>query len=210
MPPAQGGRPLHRVAGSARLAIVPSTELVLPEQLWIDVSGSGQTPAETAEVPVFDDENGLPAGGLWTSSYSDGSSEYVRRMLLVLDGFMALAPRRAWLLTPEPATVFEVDDTGAESELRAIAPGAPFWPQLAGRFDAVHMTAKGALAFPSTPAPGDIPPEGGAAKLAKMHAARGPLDFWEAERTIWFRWLFSSARRIEDVAFPLLSPHIVA
>lgn len=179
-------------------------ETALPRQLWIDINGSGQTPQETVEIPVSDDLNSLPMGGLWTSTYSLGSSEYVRRMLLVLDDFIPLDARPAWLLTPEVANVLEVVDRSGEDEFAAIAPEAPYWPRVADHFDAVHMTAEGALVFPCTPAPGDLPQPGLITALAKRNLERGPLDFWEAERTIWFRWRFSDARRIRDIHFPLL------
>lgn len=183
---------------------MPGCDIALPEQLWIDIDGSGQTPQETVEIPVFDDPKSLPMGGLWTSTFSEGSSEYVRRILLVLDGFIPLEARAAWLLTPEVANVLEVVDRSGEDKLAAIAPDPPCWPRVAEHVDAVHMTAEGALAFPCTPAPGDLPQAGLVSAFAKRIAGRGPLDFWEAERTIWFRWRFSKARRIGDIAFPLL------
>jgi hypothetical protein len=183
---------------------VPGRGIALPEQLWIDVNGSGQTPQETVEIPVLDDPNKLPMGGLWTSTYSEGSSEYVRRILLVLDGFIPLEARAAWLLTPEVANVLEVVDRSSEDEFAGLAPEAPYWPRVAEHLDAVHMTAAGALAFPCTPAPGDLPQAGLITAFAKRIAGRGPLDFWEAERTIWFRWRFSQARHIGDIQFPML------
>jgi hypothetical protein len=178
-------------------------EIALPQQLWIDQAGSGQTPKETAEIPVFDDSNGLPAGGLWTSTYSEGSSEYIRRILHVMEGFMPLEPRPAWLLTPQMAVVYEVEDQSADDDLTALASGSPFWPQMAGHLDAVHMTRDGALAFARTPTRDDLFGKRMEAVTRHVREGRGPLDFWEAERTIWFRWCFSEARHIEDIEVPL-------
>ncbi len=179
--------------------------VTLPDQLWVDIAGSGQTPEQTIEVEVHDDERGHPAGGLWTSTHEDGTSPNVRTMLALVDGFLPVVRRPAWLLTPEEAIVYEIEDRSAQLDLAAMAPGKPIWPQMTRIVDGVHMTAQGALAFLRTPGSKDPRLSRHLRVLTELQAAQGthPLDLWESERTIWFRWCFSDAKKVADVTVPL-------
>ncbi len=184
--------------------------ITLPDQLWVDFAGSGQTPEQTIEVEVYDDEQGHPAGGLWTSTHDEGTSPHVRTMLALVDGFLPVVSRPAWVLTPQEAVVYEVEDRSAQLDLAAMAPGTPIWPQMKRIVDGVHMTADGARAFLRTPASKD-PRYSRHVRVLGALSGKGthPLDLWESERTIWFRWCFSDAKRVGDVAVPLFPGELV-
>jgi hypothetical protein len=187
--------------------------VTLPPQLWVDMAGSGQTPQETADVAIFDDEHGLPGGGLWTSTYEDGSSPYLRTVLGLNAGFLSTAPRPAWRLTPREAKVYVAEDGNALLDLAALAPGAGtgVWSQVEVFAEAVHMTAAGARAFLRTPVPEEPNFKERIAVLIRLRrdGEINPFDLWEAERTIWFRWCFEGVERVADVDVPLIEPAAV-
>jgi hypothetical protein len=177
------------------------------------MAGSGQTPQQTADVTIFDDEHGLPAGGLWTSTYEDGSSPYLRRVLGLNARFLATAPRPAWRLTPREAKVYVAEDGNALLDLAVLAPQpGPVWSQVEAFAEAVHMTAAGARAFLRTPAPEEPNFKERIAVLVRLRrdAETNPFDLWEAERTIWFRWCFEGVERVADVDVPLIGPTAVS
>jgi len=87
-----------------------------------------------------------------------------------------------------------------------MAPGSPIWARVAEQVDAVHMTAAGANAFWRTPTAAD-PRRGPRLRaLANLTSAGlgSPLDMWEAESTVWFRWRFTAAAPAGHVDVPLI------
>lgn len=115
-----------------------------------------------------------------------------------------LVERPAWALTPRASEVLVVDDRLAEMDIADLAPGTPVWPQLARQLDAVHMTATGALAFWRTPRRSEPRYTARLRLLAAMTEAKmgSPLDMWEAESTIWFRWRFTSETPLGRLTVP--------
>jgi hypothetical protein len=118
--------------------------------------------------------------------------------------------RAAWILEPEPVWLFVIEDRLAEADFVLDAPDLlgdrRVWQQMAARFAGAHMTANGALSFWRQPAP----PQPrwlermGALQVLKEAGYGTPLDWWEAESTIWFGWNFSVKKRIADVAVPTI------
>jgi hypothetical protein len=187
-------------------------ELTLGPQLWVDWDGSRAEPDADAVRAVEDDPLGRPGGGLWTSSFVDGSSAYVERMREVFPPELGeWHERAAWVLEPRPAHLLVVEDRSAEADFLLLAngPGAPStWPKVAAGFDGVHMSTQGALSFWRRPAPSEprwLERMGVMEVLMKLGYGT-PLDWWEAESTIWFDWRFSVRRRIADIAVPAI-PH---
>jgi hypothetical protein len=184
-------------------------ELTLGPQLWVDWFGTGQEPCSGLVPAVEDDPLGRPAGGLWTSTYVDGSSAYVERMRAVLPPELSgWHDRAAWVLEPRSAGLFVIEDRSAEADFVLLAPNVPgercAWPQIATRFDGAHMTGQGALCFWRRPAPSE---PGWLERMGVLEVLMElgygtPLDWWEAESTIWFDWRFSARRRIADIAVP--------
>jgi hypothetical protein len=68
------------------------------------------------------------------------------------------------------------------------------------------MTAGGARSFWRQPAPSEPRwlERMGALQVLKEMGFGTPLDWWEAESTIWFGWHFSVKERIADVAVPAI------
>lgn len=193
-------------------AMNQSEDLVqLPPQLWVDWHGSGLRPDARHLQPVGDDPNRRPSGGLWTSTaMPDGYSAYVLRMRELLGPYTPSVARPAWLLSPAPARVFVVEDRLAEADLAILAPttgpDVALWPQMAARFDAVHMTEGGARSFWRQPAVGE-PNAGERTRVLAFMDAQGfgsPLDWWETESTMWMHWSFFEAERLEDIDVPMM------
>ncbi|HEX6152996.1 MAG TPA: hypothetical protein VFZ19_05675 [Solirubrobacterales bacterium] len=183
--------------------------LALGPQLWVDWFGAGLEPGPETVSPVEDDPLGRPNGGIWTSTFVDGSSAYVERMRAVLPpGLCEWHDRAAWVLEPESAELFVIEDRLAEADFLLDAPGLfgdrGVWRQMASRFAGAHMTAIGALSFWRQPAPSEPRwlERMGALQVLKEAGYGTPLDWWEAESTIWFGWRFSAKEKIADVAVP--------
>lgn len=183
--------------------------LTLGSQLWIDWFGTDPEPAPEVIAPVEDDPLGRPSGGIWTSTLIDRSSAYVERMRAVRPpGLCAWHERAAWVLEPEAVELFVIEDRLAEADFVLDAPDLlgerRVWPQMASRFAGAHMTASGALSFWRQPAPSEPRwlERMGALQVLKETGYGTPLDWWEAESTIWFGWHFSAIERIADVAVP--------
>ena len=183
----------------------------LGPQLWVDWFGTGQEPGAEAVMPVEDDPLGRPDGGLWTSTLVADSSPYVERMRTVLPpGLCEWHHRAAWVLEPQPADLFVIESRLAEADFMLDAPGLigkhRVWHRMAARFSGAHMTADGALSFWRQPAPSEprwLERMGALLALKEMGYGT-PLDWWEAESTIWFEWCFSAKERIADVAVPAI------
>jgi len=183
----------------------------LGPQLWIDWFDSGLEPGPGAVSPIEDDPLGRPDGGIWTSTLTGGTSAYVERMRAVLPpDLCAWQDRAAWVLEPEGVDLFIVESRLAEADFMLDAPGLignhRVWRQMAHRFAGTHMTADGALSFWRQPAPSEprwLERMGALLALKEMGYGT-PLDWWEAESTIWFEWCFSSKERIADVSVPLI------
>jgi hypothetical protein len=183
--------------------------LALEPQLWVDWFGSGLEPGSGIVPPVEDDPLGRPDGGIWTSTLVDGSSAYVERMRAVLPPTLSRwHDRAAWILEPESAELFVIEDRLAEADFVLDAPGLigshRAWRRLAGRFAGAHMTASGALSFWRQPTPSEPRwlERMGALQILREMGYGTPLDWWEAESTIWFGWCFSVKERIADVSVP--------
>lgn len=183
--------------------------LRLGPQLWVDWFGTDPEPGPEIIVPVEDDPLGRPNGGIWTSTFLDGTSAYVERMRAVLPPELCeWHHRSAWVLEPEAAGLFVIEDRLAEADLVLDAPDLfgdrRVWPLIASRFAGAHMTANGARSFWRQPAPSEPRwlERMGALQVLKEMGLGTPLDWWEAESTIWFEWRFSAMERIADVAVP--------
>jgi hypothetical protein len=183
--------------------------LSLGPQLWVDWFGTDPEPGPEIVSPVEDDPLGRPNGGIWTSTLLDGSSAYVERMRAVLPPELCeWHDRAAWVLEPEPAELFVIEDRLAEADFVLDAPDLfgdhRVWQQMASRFAGAHMTAHGALSFWRQPAPSEPRwlERMGALQVLKEIGYGTPLDWWEAESTIWFDWHFIVKERIADLAVP--------
>lgn len=186
-------------------------ELTLEPQLWVDWFGDAPEPCPDIVSPVEDDPLGRPSGGLWTSTHRDGSSPYVERMREVLPPELSeWQDRAAWVLEPLPADLLVIEDRSAEADFVLLTPSVPgercTWLQIASRFDGGHMTAQGALSFWRQPAPSEPRwlERMGVLEVLMELGYGTPLDWWEAESTIWFDWRFSAKERIADVAVPAI------
>lgn len=184
-------------------------QLALGPQLWVDWFGTEAEPGPEIVSPVGDDPLGRPSGGIWTSTLTHGASAYVERMRAVLPPDLCeWHDRAAWVLEPEPVELFVIEDRLAEADFVLLAPDLfgdrCAWRQMASLFEGAHMTARGALAFWRQPAPSE--PRWlerlGALKILQETGYGTPLDWWEAESTIWFEWHFSARERIADLAVP--------
>jgi hypothetical protein len=185
--------------------------VTLGPQLWVDWFGAEREPGPEKVSPIEDDPLGRPQGGIWTSTHVEGSSAYVERMRAVLPPELCgWHHRAAWVLQPEAVDLFVIEDRLAEADFMLETPGPTgsdrVWHQMALRFAAAHMTASGALSFWRQPAPSEPRwlERTGALQTLKVLGCGTPLDWWEAESTIWFRWCFSVKERIEDIAVPLI------
>lgn len=183
----------------------------LGPQLWVDWFGSDLEPRPEIVSPVGDDPLGRPSGGIWTSTLRDGSSAYVERMQEVLPPELSeWHDRAAWVLEPETVNLFVIEDRLAEADFVLGASDLfgdrRVWQQMASRFAGAHMTANGALSFWRQPAPSEPRwlERMGALHVLKEMGYGTPLDWWEAESTIWFDWRFSAKERIADIAVPAI------
>lgn len=181
----------------------------LGPQLWIDWFGTDSEPGPEIISPVEDDPLGRPNGGIWTSTHIDGCSAYVERMRAVLPPELCeWHDRAAWVLEPEPVELFVIEDRLAEADFVLDAPDLlgdrRVWQQMASHFAGAHMTAHGALSFWRQPAPSEPRwlERMGALQVLKEMGYGTPLDWWEAESTIWFDWHFVAKERISDLAVP--------
>jgi hypothetical protein len=181
----------------------------LGPQLWIDWFGTDSKPGPEIVLPVEDDPLGRPDGGIWTSTLVDGSSAYVERMRAVLPPELCeWHDRAAWVLEPEPAGLFVIEDRLAEADFVLDVPDLfgdrRVWQQMATRFAGAHMTAHGALSFWRQPAPSEPRwlERMGVLQVLKEMGHGTPLDWWEAESTIWFDWHFVAKEKIVDLAVP--------
>ena len=162
----------------------------LGPQLWVDWFGSGVEPGPDATAVVEDDPLGRPDGGLWTSTFVDGSSAYVERMRRVLPPDLCeWHVRAAWVLEPDAADLFVIESRLAEADFMLDAPvligNHRVWRRMADRFSGAHMTAAGALSFWRQPAPSEprwLERMGALLALKEMGYGT-PLDWWEAEST---------------------------
>jgi hypothetical protein len=83
----------------------------LEPQLWVDWFGTDAEPGPEIVLPVEDDPLGRPDGGIWTSTFSNGSSAYVERMRAVLPlELCEWHQRSAWVLEPESVELFVIED----------------------------------------------------------------------------------------------------
>lgn len=182
----------------------------MPPQLWVDWHGIGHQPGPEVMSPVGTGPKGRPAGGLWTSTIAEGpSSAYADRMRTLLGDAVDWHHRPAWLLHPEPARIWTVEDRCGEMDLlllgSAHASSAPtMWGRIADHVDAIHMTADGCRAFIQQP---DSNGAVGALRLPvaaylEREGMGCPLDWWEAESTLWTRWRFTHAERLQDMHVP--------
>lgn len=183
--------------------------MVLEAQLWVDWFGTECEPGPEAVMPVEDDPLGRPGGGLWTSTLTGDSSPYVERMRAVLPPELSeWHDRAAWVLEPESVELFVVEDRLAEADLVLYAPDlfgdGRVWQEIASRFAGAHMTSHGARAFWRQPAPSESRwlERLGVLQVMKESGLGTPLDWWEAESTIWFGWHFCAKERIGDLAVP--------
>lgn len=183
--------------------------LTLKPQLWIDWLGTDSEPGPEVVSPIEDDPLGRPNGGIWTSTLIDGSSPYVERMRAVLPPDLCeWIDRAAWVLEAEPVELFVIEDRLAEADFVLDAPDLfgdrRVWRRMGSRFAGAHMTTTGALSFWRQPAPSE--PRWlerlGTLRVLKEMGYGTPLDWWEAESTIWFGWHFSTMERVADVAVP--------
>ncbi len=121
--------------------------------------------------------------GLWTSTYRNNSSDWVETP----KGMALYEPEDNWfLLEPYPAARILTIDTAADLQnlLREFAQ-FPAWStrtrypdfeRLAQHYDALHLTEDGQERT----------------RLSHPHSLYG----WDSESTLWFRWCFTSCRRI--------------
>lgn len=120
-----------------------------------------------------------PGGGLWTSSYVNNSSDWVKVANRIGVG---TKNKRWWLLQPEPCRVMVIDSVEDLAQLPKMHCGNhPYnlqvdWELVAQHWDAVHLTKCGQL---------------------ESHTS-WPMNLWgwDCECTFWCRWQFESVSLI--------------
>lgn len=185
--------------------------VLLPPQLWIDHNESGPPRSDRLVAPPRANAWGAPHGGLWTSTLTgDRSSSWLTYLRDAVGGYVPTVRRRAWILNPVPARVWESRDRGAHLDLLSIAPEDPsqIWVEVAARFDAVRMTQHAAAkVFFRSERPDTPDAERRARVLAGLSQdfLLGPLDMWSSESTCWFDWRFEEPEDAGWIDVPTIS-----
>jgi hypothetical protein len=154
---------------------------MLGEQLHIGLAlDLSQTVA-----PVTNAHFVKPGGGLWTSSFIDGRSEWVD--WVESERFLDSYSLTWHVLTPDPASRIYVIDSLADLTrlldryaVKKKWDGSMRWPdfeRIAGEYDAMHLTAEGQWAT----------------RLTHPDSLYG----WDCESTLWFRWSFTKCVTVE-------------
>lgn len=149
-----------------------------------------------------------PEWGLYTSTAFDGLSCYIVGASEEAGDLGPLPlPFPRYLLRVAPAArVFEIDGPAAWRRLcltyPAPEPGGllgglvvPDFAAVARDWDGVHLTLGGLLT-------GD---------QVRLDGPEGPTELqgWDAEQTVWFRWVFEEVRRLPDLTERLPTPAIL-
>jgi len=156
------------------------------KQLGPQLHISPYSELKTAVVPVKNTRfvKPEPGSGLWTSTYRDGGSAWVDAA-----EEMGFSPRSVnwFVLEPDPNARVLVMRTLADLRrlLRDFA-APPLWPgsnmmwpdfeRISDNWDAIHLTEAGQW---------------------KTRLTIPSLYGWDSESTLWFRWRFTSCRRVE-------------
>lgn len=128
-----------------------------------------------------------PRYGLWTSTFNDGKSDWVR--WCVDEQFGSLGskdgPHHGVLLTPLPTARLLCIDTEAALIGATTAYALPMYAgqaclnfnRISEDYDGVHLTEEG--------------------QRATRYSSPHDLYGWDCESTVWFRWAFEDA--VEEV-----------
>lgn len=136
-----------------------------------------------------------PDGGLWTSSYIDGSSDWVSWCRS--EGFGTPDKQNWFILTPAATARVRVidnlsdltgllDEYGKDKCHRTYKDRIPDFERLAQHYDALHLTEEGQWATRNTDP---------------------NLYGWDCESTVWFRWCFTA---VESVAAQAMREEVEA
>jgi len=154
----------RRAEGTAQVPLV-----TLPPQLIV-LRGHERPQAEKIE-PISSNGHAIPLGGLWTSTFRNGSSAWSEG---------AGHGESAYLLSPKPSSVYSIDGIADLDGLvvqYARDDGTIDWERLAQDYDAVSLTEDGLDACSQH-------------SQSDMHSLS--FSTWDCESTLWFRWRFSS------------------
>ena len=159
-----------------------------------------------AEEPAF--PSAKPGGGIWTSSrltnwhlVNEGRpavSDWHDWCLNEGFGHHSVTSGTGWVLEPEPCRVFIIDsnqdlnrllaECGCQEYPARLAKSMlsdrvyPDWEEVFRRYDAVHLTHSG--------------------QWATRFSEPSNLYGWDVESTLWGRWKFVGARRIQFTPMP--------
>lgn len=163
-------------------------------------------PVGPARFPTEHERYGqLAAWGLYTSTERDGISSYLIAAQECSRDLGPLGfPHERFRMAPQPnPRVFVVRSPDDWRRLcldfSAPAPGGlsgdlvvPDFGRASKNWDAVHMTLGGLLA----------------ADQVRIDGLRGTtaLQGWDAEQTVWMRWMFDGVVRLPDLVEPVPSP----
>ena len=172
-----------------------SAQLSVP---WIAPKGDRPDPAHltipTGEPHPWERYAQKPEGGLFTSTAVGGASSALAAFSHGVGDHDPEPPLVRYRLRAAPdARIFEVDGPAAWRRLCLRYPTVdddgrtvPNWAAVAREWDGVHMTLGGLLTSDQVRIEG---PEGWT-----QHR------FWEAELTVWLRWVFTDIARLPDLA----------
>lgn len=151
-------------------------------QSWTCSPGSGPPSAKAWRPIAQDNVRNKPRGGLWTSTWDDAGSDWLREAGPANMDLLGPAPE-VWLLTPEPAAnVLTID--GLDELVTIFDHGYGIdvfggrvinFQLLAQDYDAVHLTEKG--------------------QWATRLSWPDDLYGWDCECTLWLRWRFTDVQR---------------
>lgn len=143
----------------------------------------GNKPKQELVKPIANNEFGFKAyGGLWTSSYENGKSEWVDWCESIQ--FFTTDNRDGWLLVPkEDARILEIDSlfqlksvySNYGENLEGGNPTLNF-EAISLDYDGIHLTSNGQW-------------ETGFSLPYNLYG-------WDCECTHWFRWVFDEVKHI--------------
>lgn len=131
-----------------------------------------------------------PGGGIWTSSYRDGTSGWVEWCRA--ENFGGVDAKPWWQLTPDPEATLIVIDSEVDMLALLDRYGRPFDDVMPDRrvldFDALIATGHAGLTAT----------ERGfwACRMGDFTTLGLGLYSWDCESTVWFRWAFAEVQEV--------------